>query len=181
MVKITMRRVACKVRIAGELSEELITINGRRQGDALACVHFHLALEKVIRGTELDLSENIFNGSMQILAYTDDINIIGWSKAIAFEYCPKLKRAAENMGLTIIMDKTKSMKVANGRDSRLVVEGSTAGIHVEEVEKFTYVGSSVSERNRVTAEITIRLRQANGALGGIKGAHIRVWDMDTTR
>ena len=49
LVKTTMTNVQCSVRIQSHLSEPISTTCGVRQGDALACLLFDLALEKVIR------------------------------------------------------------------------------------------------------------------------------------
>ena len=56
-----------------ELSESSCIQNGLRQGDALACILFNIALEKVIRDANINQCGNIFYKSVQILAYADDI------------------------------------------------------------------------------------------------------------
>jgi sorting nexin-29 len=49
LVRITMRNTRYQIRIQPTLSEPLPIKNGVHQGDALACMLFNIALEKVIR------------------------------------------------------------------------------------------------------------------------------------
>jgi hypothetical protein len=44
LVKATMKNMKCQIRIKGALSEPLNIRNGIRQGDALACLLFNIAL-----------------------------------------------------------------------------------------------------------------------------------------
>ena len=48
-----------------------------RQGDGLACRLFNLAQERIIRDLRVETTETIFYESTQILAYADEIDIIG--------------------------------------------------------------------------------------------------------
>lgn len=54
MVKATMSRVICRVKVQNELSEPFETVRGIRQGDGLACLLFNLALEKVIKQSKVN-------------------------------------------------------------------------------------------------------------------------------
>jgi sorting nexin-29 len=49
-----LRRVTCSVKIYNDVSESFTTQRGVRQGDALACVLFNLALEKVIQNAGIE-------------------------------------------------------------------------------------------------------------------------------
>jgi sorting nexin-29 len=77
LVKAAMKDMKCQIRIQGALSEPLNIRKGIRQGDALACLLFNIALEKVIRDANINIRGNIFYKSVQILAYADDIDITG--------------------------------------------------------------------------------------------------------
>ena len=76
MVKATMNNVQCSVQIQSHLSEPISTIHGLRQGDALACLLFNIALEKVIRDSGIQTRVTIFFKTVQILAYADDIDLM---------------------------------------------------------------------------------------------------------
>ena len=77
LVRMTMTIVTCQVRMDGKLSGPFATTKGLRQGDGLACLLFNLALERAIRDSRVETTGTIFYRSTQILAYADDIDIIG--------------------------------------------------------------------------------------------------------
>jgi sorting nexin-29 len=49
-----------------------------RQGDALACLLFNIALEKVIRDSGIQTTGSIFFNTVQIQAYADDIDLMAY-------------------------------------------------------------------------------------------------------
>ena len=111
----TMTSVTCQVRVDGKLSGPFATTKGLRQGDALACLLFNLALERAIRDSGVETTGTIFYKSTQILAYADDIDIIGLRLSYVSEAYQGIEQAAENLGLQINEAKTKLM-VATSAD-----------------------------------------------------------------
>jgi hypothetical protein len=73
----TMKTVQCSVKIQNDISEQFQTNKGLRQGNALARLLFNVVLEKVMRDASTVNTGTIYNKSTQVLAYADDINIIG--------------------------------------------------------------------------------------------------------
>jgi sorting nexin-29 len=55
----TMNNTQCRVKIQ-IFSEPINVKNGVRQGDALACLLFNIALEKVIRDVSVNIRGTIF-------------------------------------------------------------------------------------------------------------------------
>jgi hypothetical protein len=96
LTRLTMQKVACRVRIQGHLSPPFETSSGLRQEDALSCTLFNLALEKVVRSAQINRTGTIFNKSVQVLAFADDVDIIGRSEAAVKEAYVALKAAAGN-------------------------------------------------------------------------------------
>jgi hypothetical protein len=76
-VEVTLQNIRCKVKTQNGISDPFITREGLRQGDALSCVLFNIALEKAVTVAGLDIRGTILHKSVQILAYADDIVIIG--------------------------------------------------------------------------------------------------------
>ncbi|GFS78389.1 reverse transcriptase domain-containing protein [Trichonephila clavipes] len=107
-------------------SRPFTTERGLRQGDLLACLLFNLVLEKYIRDSGLDRSGTLWNRSLQLLAYADDIDIIGRSEKAMKEAFQALEISATNMGLTINAVKTK-------------VHGNTALFSVQRTSSYTQV------------------------------------------
>ena len=80
------------VRIHGELSRPFEIVNGVKQGDALACLLFTGLLEKINRNFGKSTRGTIFNKSVQILAYADDIDITARTESTLKESFLALER-----------------------------------------------------------------------------------------
>ena len=97
------------VKAVGSSSGKFRTERGFRQGDALSCSFFNILLELIMVSANINTSNNIFNKSSQVLAYADDINLIGRTSAKLVESFVELEKAANSVGLKVNGDKTKYM------------------------------------------------------------------------
>jgi sorting nexin-29 len=93
LTKATLRNIKCRVKIRNQLSELFTTERGLRQGDALACLLFNVALELAIRKSGIETRRTILHKLVQVLAFADDINIIGRSLRVVKIFFPKLGRS----------------------------------------------------------------------------------------
>jgi len=108
MVKLCNAKTVCKVKFLGELSSEFQINSGLRQGDALSPTIFNIGLEKVIR--ELSQRQKIeIVGKESILAYADDIVILGNTRQEITHTTSELLEANKKMGLCVNQEKTKPM------------------------------------------------------------------------
>lgn len=166
LINLTLSETKIMVKIQNCLSEPLEIKNGVRQGDSLACLLFNIALEKVIRDSNINNRGTIFNKSIQLLAFADDIGIIARTPRALEEAFISLEKEALKMGLKINENKTKYMpctKTAH-RSTHLKIGGHS----FEVVDSFTYLGSEINNRNDVTAEIRKRITAANRCFYGLR-------------
>ena len=83
--------------------------NGLKQGDAVSPMLFNLALEYAIRRVQVNQDGLKLNGRHQLLAYADDVNILGGSIHTLNKNSESLVAATREIGLEVNADKTKYM------------------------------------------------------------------------
>ena len=98
-----------RVWVDKNLSDMFPIRNGLKQGDALSPLLFNFALEWAIRRKQVNRDGLKLNGTHQLLAYADDVNILGGSILAVKENAESLVVAAKENGLEVNADKTKYM------------------------------------------------------------------------
>jgi len=89
-----------KLKNVQNYSETFEVQSGLLQGDALSPTLFNLALEKIVRDTNEQRKMDIIGESV-ILAYADDILVLGKMKEEIVQTTEKLINANKSMGLCI--------------------------------------------------------------------------------
>jgi len=98
-----------RVRVGQNVSDRFPIRNTLKQGDALSPMLCSFALDYAIRRVQVNQDGLKLNGTHQILAYGDDVNILGGSIHTVKENAEALVSAAREFGLEVIADKTKYM------------------------------------------------------------------------
>ena len=83
--------------------------NGLKQGDALLPLLFNFALEYAIRRVQVNKDGLKLNGTHPLLAYADDVNILGGSIHTVKENAEGQVVATKETGLEVNANKTKYM------------------------------------------------------------------------
>ena len=170
LVKATMDRVMCVVRVSGTLSSPFESRRGLRQGDGLSCLLFNIALEGVIRRSGINTSGTIFRRSVQLYGFADDIDIVARTFEKMADTYIRLKAEARRIGLVINATKTKYMRGRGSREDNvnLPPRVQIGGDEIEVVDEFVYLGSLVTADNDTSREIQRRIMAGNRAYFGLR-------------
>jgi hypothetical protein len=117
LIKLCLPETYNRVRVGKDLSDRFPIRNSLKQGDALSPFLFNFALEWAIRRVQVNQDVLKLNGTHQLLAYTDDVNILGGSIRAVKENAEALIVAAKEIGLEVNAVKTKYMVMSRDRNA----------------------------------------------------------------
>lgn len=150
-----------RVRAGGGLTDEFEVVTGLKQGDALSPVLFNLALEHIIRKVLLIDGGVELNGKHKIVGYADDLAILGQSEREVVKMTEKLEEEGKGVGLRISHEKTEYLHMKRYKDrSTKRKDLHVNGITYKGVDKFKYLGCTITDTNRREDEIDIRIVNA---------------------
>jgi len=150
-----------RVRVGKNVSDRFPIKNGLKQGEALTPMLFNFALEYAIRRVQVNQDGLKLNGTHQILAYADDVNILGGSIHTLKEHAEASVAATREVGLEVSADKTKYMVMSRdqnaGRIHSVMIDNSI----FERVEEFKYLGTTLTNKNSIAEKIKSKLRSGS--------------------
>jgi len=98
------------------------------------------------------------NGTHQLLAYADDVNILGGSVRTVKENAEALVVATKEIGLEVNADKTKYMVMSRDQNAERCHSMKIDNSSIERVEEFQYLGTTLTNNNSIQEEIKSRLK-----------------------
>ena len=115
-VKMCLTETYSRVWVGKNVSDMFPVRNGLKQGDVLSPLLFNFALEYALRRIQVNQDGLKLNGTNQLLAYADDVNILGGSVHTVKKNAETLVDATKEIGLEVNVHKTKYMTVSRTQD-----------------------------------------------------------------
>ena len=152
-------RQTATVKIDGEHSEETPIRRGVRQGCILSPDLFNLYSENILR--EIENIQGISLGGRNInnLRYADDTVLIAQSEQSLQDMLDTVVEASENKGLALNISKTECMTISKTPQAPICNLQSN-GKKVKQVNRFKYLGYSLTSDGRCTSEVQKRIATA---------------------
>ena len=106
--------------------------------------------------------------SHQLLAYADDVSILGGSIHTVKENAESLVVATKEIGLEVNADKTKYMVMSREQTAGLSHTIKVDNSSIERVEEFKYMGKTLTNQNSIQEEIKSRLKLWNACYHSVQ-------------
>jgi hypothetical protein len=123
---------------------------------------FKFVLEYAVRRVKEKQERLKLNGTHQILAYTDDVTILGENTDVIQKNTETVLDASKEVGLEVSM--LMSRKKAGQKHSINIANRSFEG-----VEKLKYLGTTLRDQNCMQEEIKSRLNSGNACYHSVQG------------
>jgi sorting nexin-29 len=150
------------------MSDSFPIQNGLEQGDALMLLLFNVALEYAIRKVQGNQAGLKLNGTLQLVAYADDVNLLGDNIDIINKNTQTLIDASKVVGLEVNVEKTKYMLISRDQNAGQNREIKLGNRPFKNVSQFKYLESTVTNQNLIQEEIKRRLISGNACYHSVQ-------------
>ena len=158
IIRSMYNNTTCQVIHDMELSSPFRVENGVRQGCLLSPLIFSVVVDWVMR-TTMDQPRGIqwtMTSRLEDLDFADDACLLSHTFQNIQSKTDGLRTVAGRTGLEVNVKKTKSLRMNAAQDTPIMLGGEA----VEDVSKFTYLGSVVSKTGGTEEDIQARIGKA---------------------
>jgi hypothetical protein len=138
-----------EVHIGKHLSDSFPIQNGPKHGDALSPLLFNFALEYTIRKAQENHVGLKLSGTHQLLAFTDDVNLLGDNIDTIKKNTETLIDASKKVGLEINVEETMYMLLSRHQDASRNRDIKITNRSFENVSQFKYLWMTVTNQNLI--------------------------------
>jgi hypothetical protein len=117
IIKMCLNETYSKFHIGKNLSDGFLIQNGLHQVDALSPQLFNFALEYAIRKVQVNQFVLKLNGTHQLVAYADVVNLLGDNPDAIKKNTKALIDSSKEVGLEINIERTKYMLLSRHQNA----------------------------------------------------------------
>jgi len=117
LIKMSLTETYSRARVGKNVSDKFTIRNDLKQRDPLSPMPINFVLEYAIKRVQVNQGGLKLNGTHQLLAYADDVNILGGSIHTLKENAETLVAATREIGLEVSADRTKYMVMSRDQNT----------------------------------------------------------------
>ena len=167
IIKNSYEGMSCKIIHEGQLTRSFPVKTGVRQGCLLSPFLFLLVIDWIMRTTTAGKRNGIqwtMTGQLDDLDFADDLALLSHTHQQMQEKTADLAEVSAQVGLKVNRGKTKVLRANTKKQDPIRLNDDP----LEEVEKFTYLGSTVDRQGGTDADVKARIGKARIAFRQLK-------------
>jgi len=149
LIKMCLTETYSRVRVGKNLSDKFPIRNDLKPGDALTPLLLNFTLEYAVRCIQVNQNGSKLNGTHQVLAYADDVNILGGSVDTVKKNAEALVAATKANGLEVNAHETNFMIVSRDQKAGRIHSTKTDNSSIESVEELKCLGTTLNNRTSI--------------------------------
>ena len=155
-----------QVKVDNDLTQDIPTPGGIRQGDSLSPFLFNLLMDSIIKQVaDMNKGYRMGHNRISMVCYADDAVIIAETEDDLQRQLHKFYQASRGLNMNISIEKTKSITFAKDPvRCKLVVENNI----IEQVSQFKYLGIELSGYHDPVKDLRSQVNKATAISGCLR-------------